>query len=84
MEPIKKEKRDQERTLPEKMKEVFYPGSIKTRSRTKELVGEIYKMYGVKGAPKATDLSHYGINYRETFTRDQKTGKTVSVFRIEK
>ncbi len=40
-------------------------------------------MYGVKGAPKATDLSHYGINYRETFTRDQKTGKTVSVFRIE-
>lgn len=81
---MEKTRETQNNSLPEKMKEVFSPGTVQTRSRTKELVGEIYKMYGVKGAPKATDLSHYGINYRESFKKDEKTGKTVSLFRIEK
>lgn len=70
----------------DKVKEIiqnkFSSRSVIPSRVVKETLKEIYSSNGIERKAKATDLKDWGVEYRDTFARDNRTMKTVRMMRI--
>lgn len=80
------EQKEEFKTSEDKVKEIiqnkFSSRSIIPNRVVKETLKEIYSSNGIERTAKATDLKDWGVEYRDTFARDNRTMKTVRMVRI--
>ena len=73
---------DRDIKMREEIKNTFVPGTMQSRGQVKANLQKIYDKYEVRSNAKASDLTLFGVGYRESTMRDPRDKSTVHIFRF--